>query len=85
MKIFITKEQSPTESDFEFVERKGRGHPDTLADGLAEYLSVKYSLYTLKKFGAILHHNFDKIGLLGGSSSVRFGKGNLVKPIRGSD
>jgi len=82
MKIFITKEQSPTESDFEFVERKGRGHPDTLADGLAEYLSVKYSLYTLKKFGAILHHNFDKIGLLGGSSSVRFGKGNLVKPIR---
>jgi S-adenosylmethionine synthetase len=68
--------------DFEVIERKGKGHPDTLADGLAEYLSVNYSKYTKKKFGAILHHNFDKIGLLGGASSVSFGKGRLTKPIR---
>lgn len=67
---------------FEVVERKGLGHPDTLADKLAENLSVQYSKYTLEKFGAILHHNFDKTGLLGGASFVKFGKGYLTKPIR---
>src|SRR3989344_471292 len=82
MKLIISEEEPSVERGYEFVERKGRGHPDTLADGLAEYLSAKYSQYTLKNFGAILHHNFDKVGLLGGSSSVEFGRGRLVKPIR---
>ena len=66
----------------EFVERKGLGHPDTLADLLAESLSRNYSRYTLKKFGVILHHNFDKTGLLGGKSSVTYGGGYLTSPIR---
>ena len=69
MNIHIVKNQL-AKSIFEFVERKGEGHPDTLADGLAEHLSVKYSNYTLKNFGAVLHHNFDKVGLLGGASFV---------------
>lgn len=68
--------------EFEVVERKGLGHPDTIADKLAENLSVQYSKYTFERFGAILHHNFDKTGLLGGSSFVQFGKGYLTKPIR---
>lgn len=65
-----------------FVERKGIGHPDTLADNLAEYLSSTYSRYTLDKFGAILHHNFDKLGILGGKSLVKFGSGKMIAPIR---
>lgn len=68
--------------DFEVVERKGRGHPDTLADQLAVTLSRKYSIYTKERYGAILHHNFDKVGLLGGHSEVNFGDGKLTKPIR---
>lgn len=70
------------EPDCEFVERKGKGHPDTLSDALSEKLSVVYSNYTLKHFGAVLHHNFDKVGMLGGASFVRFGEGYLTKPIR---
>lgn len=70
------------ERDYEFVEKKGSGHPDTLADELAEELSKAFSNYTLKKFGVILHHNFDKLGILGGSSHVEFGKGYLNNPIR---
>lgn len=80
-KFFIVKRKYK-ELNFEFVERKGEGHPDTLADTLAEKLSVDYSNYTLKKYGAILHHNFDKVSLLGGSSFVSFGKGYLENPIR---
>jgi S-adenosylmethionine synthetase len=80
--IYLIKKNFDNEENFEFIERKGIGHPDTLADLLAEYLSNEYSKYTLKRFGAILHHNFDKIGLLGGASFVSFGKGYVVKPIK---
>jgi len=32
--------------------------------------------------GAVLHHNFDKLCLLGGASEVTFGSGRLIRPIR---
>ena len=81
MNIYTIKKDF-NDLDYEFVERKGIGHPDTLSDNLAEYLSTRYSKYTLERFGAVLHHNFDKVGLLGGASEVEFGNGRLVKPIR---
>ncbi len=80
--IFMLKRDVPFKYGFEVVERKGIGHPDTLSDALAEELSRYYSNYTLSNFGSILHHNFDKIGLLGGSSHVEFGKGYMKSPIR---
>jgi S-adenosylmethionine synthetase len=68
-------------SDFEIVERKGRGHPDSLADGLAEAVSAAYSRYTLKLCGHVLHHNVDKTALLGGAACVHFGGGAISSPI----
>lgn len=68
--------------NYEVIERKGRGHPDTLSDALAEAFSHAYSNYTKQKFGIILHHNFDKVGLLGGKSYVAFGQGYMTSPIR---
>jgi S-adenosylmethionine synthetase len=79
--VFISRPRPP-DPELELVERKGTGHPDTLADDMAEELSRAYSSYTLEKYGAILHHNFDKVGLLGGKSEVRFGYGRLISPIR---
>lgn len=70
------------DSDFEIVERKGRGHPDTLADRLAELLSRTYAKICRDKFGTILRHQFDKLSLMGGKCDVRFGGGNFVSPIR---
>lgn len=69
-------------ADVTVVECKGRGHPDTLADHLAECLSQAYSRHTLREFGAILHHNFDKLALLGGASEVRYGAGRITSPVR---
>ncbi|WP_128380408.1 methionine adenosyltransferase [Streptomyces cavernae] len=66
----------------EVVERKGAGHPDTLADGVAEAISRAYSRYCLDEFGAILHHNTDKTSLLGGSADVSFGHGELTAPVQ---
>lgn len=67
---------------FEIVERKGVGHPDTLSDDLAEHLSRVYANYTKEHFGAVLHHNFDKIGMMGGETKLEFGRYRFVRPIR---
>ena len=70
------------EKPYEVIEIKGSGHPDSLSDELAEELSVAYSRYTKEHFGAILHHNFDKVGILGGEARIEFGSGRMTKPIR---
>jgi len=67
---------------FEVVERKGIGHPDTLADGIAESISLDYSNYCKQRFGVILHHNLDKIMLIGGLGKFGFGVGRMIKPWR---
>jgi len=69
------------EAPAELVERKGVGHPDTLADGVAEAISRSYSRYCLDNFGAVLHHNTDKTALLGGASDAAFGRGEMTAPI----
>jgi S-adenosylmethionine synthetase len=71
--IVVVDSGVPEPADVTVVERKGWGHPDTLADHLAESLSQVYSRHTLREFGAVLHHNFDKLALLGGASEVRYG------------
>ncbi len=68
--------------DFEVVEKKGRCHPDTLADRLAELLSVTYSKLTKEKYGVILRHQFDKLSLMGGKCDVRYGGGVFRSPVR---
>lgn len=80
--VIIIEHIGKFEPDFEFVERKWMGHPDTLSDSLAERLSLMYSRYTKDHFGAILHHNFDKTGLLWWASHVEFWEWYLTKPIR---
>jgi len=65
----------------EMAERKGRGHPDSVCDALAENLSIGLSRFYLERFGAILHHNVDKALLIGGSARPAFGGGELLAPI----
>lgn len=83
MRLFLANDfRDPNTGYFEVVERKGRGHPDTLSDRLAELLSRTYSTYSLKKYGAVLRHQFDKLSLMGGKAEVRFGGGHFRSPIR---
>ena len=72
----LNKLLDPAQSAFEIVERKGRGHPDTLSDRLAELLSRTYCKLSREKFGTVLRHQFDKLTLMGGKCNVRFGGGN---------
>lgn len=66
----------------EIVERKGIGHPDSLCDGIAERISREYSNWCLENLGVQLHHNFDKVQLVAGEVDVRFGGGEIIRPIR---
>ncbi len=65
----------------EFVERKGLGHPDTICDAVAEAVSMELSKYYVKRFGRVLHHNVDKVLLVGGQAAPRFGGGEVLQPI----
>ncbi|MDI9644499.1 MAG: methionine adenosyltransferase [Candidatus Verstraetearchaeota archaeon] len=77
-----TLKQQPVEShSVEFVERKGLGHPDYIADSLSEEFSLELCKEYKKRFGTILHHNVDKVLLVGGQASPKFGGGEVITPI----
>jgi S-adenosylmethionine synthetase len=70
----------------EIVERKGKGHPDTICDASVETLSRLLSKYYIEHYGMILHHNVDKCSLAGGRSEPKFARedpngGELITPI----
>lgn len=65
---------------FEVVERKGLGHPDTLADAISEVVSMELSRFYLDEFGEILHHNVDKVLITAGKTDPRFGGGQVLEP-----
>lgn len=69
------------EQKVELVERKGIGHPDSLADGIAESMSRELCKEYLKRFGVVMHHNTDETQIVAGKSSPRFGGGEVVQPI----
>lgn len=73
---------SPSSKHLEVVERKGIGHPDTVADQLAEITSIAFATYCIDTFGYPLAHNVDKIGVMGGKSYIDYGIGRLEQPIR---
>ncbi len=65
----------------EMVERKGVGHPDYIADGIAEAVSRELCRYYIKNYGVILHHNVDKVLVVGGQAKPVFGGGEVLHPI----
>jgi len=67
--------------EVELVERKGTGHPDYIADSASEEASRKLSLYYLKNYGTILHHNLDKTLVVGGQANPVFKGGDVLQPI----
>jgi S-adenosylmethionine synthetase len=73
---------SVEDMEVEIVERKGLGHPDYICDGVAEAVSKALSSYYLENYGRILHHNVDKVLLVGGQSNPWFGGGVVLQPIR---
>lgn len=64
----------------EIVERKGIGHPDSVADALAEEVSKALCRMYKKEFGHVLHHNTDETQIAAGQAAPKFGGGTVVDP-----
>ncbi|MFA6870541.1 MAG: methionine adenosyltransferase [Methanomethylophilus sp.] len=64
----------------EIVERKGIGHPDSVADALSETVSEALCKMYIKEFGHVLHHNTDETQIVAGMSHPQYGGGNIVNP-----
>lgn len=69
------------EQEIEIVERKGLGHPDSLADGIADAVSRALCKYYLDEFGTVLHHNTDQVEIVGGRADPQFGGGRILNPV----
>ena len=75
-------DQIPLEKEqIELVERKCLGHPDSIADGIAEAISRALCKEYLEEFGAVLHHNTDQGEVVAGESMPKFGGGKVIRPI----
>ena len=75
-------DQIPLEKQrIELVERKCLGHPDSLADGIAESISQALCKAYLDEFGVVLHHNTDQGEVVAGESAPKFGGGRMIRPI----
>ena len=66
----------------EMVERKGKGHPDSVADECSEASSRALSKYYFSNFGRYFHHNVDKAAYVGGVAIPEFGGGTIIEPQR---
>ncbi|NLX49570.1 MAG: methionine adenosyltransferase [Methanospirillum sp.] len=74
--------QVPLEQQrIELVERKGIGHPDSIADGIAESISRALCRAYMEEAGAYLHHNTDQGEIVAGESRPKFGGGRVIRPI----
>ena len=71
-----------SEEAVECVERKGLGHPDTIADHLCEAVSVSLAKEYKRLSGAVLHYNADKGFLAAGRARRAFQGGRIVRPMR---
>jgi S-adenosylmethionine synthetase len=69
------------EQKVELVERKGIGHPDSLADGVADAVSRALCKEYYEMFGVVLHHNTDQVEIVGGRAEPEFGGGRMLNPI----
>jgi len=76
-----TKSKHIEDQNLEIVERKGLGHPDFIADSIAEEFSKRLCKQYIKEHGVILHHNVDKLEVVGGQTIPEFGGGKWVSPI----
>jgi S-adenosylmethionine synthetase len=66
----------------ELVERKGKGHPDSICDAIAEEVSHALCQKYMEAFGRILHYNADKAMLIAGRTLPKLGGGDVMEPMR---
>ncbi|MFJ6433172.1 methionine adenosyltransferase [Streptomyces sp. NPDC091416] len=75
--------RDPDQRAIDVAEFKGRGHPDSLADRIADQFSRRYARHTTSQFGVVANHWVDKVTLVGAGATVGFGGYDIHKPVDG--
>lgn len=81
LKVSLSNRPPMDDQPIEIVERKGIGHPDTIADGIMERVSLELNREYLRRFGGLLHYNADKSLLAAGVTEPAFGGGRVIEPM----
>ena len=81
LEIGRLKQDPVKNKETEIVEKKGLGHPDSLADGIAEEVSRGLCREYRNRFGKVLHHNTDEVQIVAGKSNPEWRGGTLERPI----
>lgn len=83
MRLVISRDElrPRTAGTVEVVEVKGVGHPDTMADAVAEDFSRRYSIYANQVLGVVPNHWVDKVVLAGAEAVVRLGEYRIDRDI----
>lgn len=71
----------PNLAAFDVAERKGIGHPDSLADLVADTFSQRFARFCQNRFGVVPNHWVDKVNLVEAMADVWFGGYQIRKPI----
>ncbi|TWT79599.1 S-adenosylmethionine synthetase [Planctomycetes bacterium CA13] len=84
MEIQLSVSSAITTSNlpFEYVERKGLGHPDSICDSVMEAAASALRREYVERFGRELHYNLDKAMLVAGESSPKLGGGKIERPMQ---
>lgn len=67
-------------NNFEIIEYKSPGHPDTLTDLVVEECATFLDKYYLKNYYKVLHYNVDKAVFLAGDVKIDFKEWEIIKP-----
>jgi S-adenosylmethionine synthetase len=71
-----------SQQQIELIERKGKGHPDTICDSVMEAVSLSLCREYEERTGSIQHHNIDKGLLVAGRTLVKPGGGSVLEPMK---
>ena len=82
MQIDVTPVRPMSRQSSEYVERKGKGHPDTICDSVMEAICVALARAYVESSGQVLHFNVDKGLLVAGQTEPKFGGGSILAPMR---
>jgi S-adenosylmethionine synthetase len=72
----------PENSEIEVVERKGIGHPDSLAELVADAFIRCYAKFALSTFGVVPNVSVDKTTLIGALATLRPGSHVIERGAR---
>jgi S-adenosylmethionine synthetase len=70
------------DENYEVVERRGVGHPDSFSDSISDIGCQALCDYYLEEYDYVLPHHLNKVSILNGETIPEFQGGKIEEPIK---